>query len=137
VLLCLGLALWPWRRPDPRLATAVARPRHLSRRRDAVRWAAVVVLAWLLGGVVVGAAALMVAAVHVWRTVPPRGVLLLGVVLLALTPVAFLVGNASRWGDVTPRLVLDNPWPGWLGGCALMLLCVGVWRQDQVTRSPR
>jgi arabinofuranan 3-O-arabinosyltransferase len=137
VLLCLGLVLWPWRRPDPPLAAAVARPRHLSRRREASGWAAVVVLGWLLGGVVVGAAALAVAAVHIWRAVPPRGVLLLGVVLFALTPVAFLVGNASRWGEVTPRLVLDNPWPGWLGGCALMLLCVGVWRQDRVTRGPR
>jgi arabinofuranan 3-O-arabinosyltransferase len=135
MLLCLGLSLWPRRRHPSVAAADTTRLRQVSRGGDAVRWVAVVLLAWLLGGLVVGAAALTLAAVHVRRSVPPRQVLLLALVLLALTPVAFLAGNASRWGDVSPRLVLDNPWPGWLAGCALMLLCVGVWRQDLASKS--
>ncbi len=137
VLLCAGLAWWPRRRRqrDPVPATpGAARTRSRSWRWDVGGWVAVVLLAWLLGGLVVGAAAVALAAVHAWRPVAPRRLLLLAVLLLVLTPAAFLVGNRSRWGDVSPRLVLDNPWPGWLAGCALMLLCVGVWRQDRAAR---
>ena len=61
----------------------------------------------------------------------PRLLYRAALVLVVLTPVAFLVGNVSRWGDVSAALVLANPWPARLAACALALVCLGVWREDR------
>lgn len=131
VLACAAIALW--RREPQAVAARVlsTRRRQLSPRGRAPTWLAVVAVAWVLGGPVVGAAAVVLAAWHGWRPPPARRLLQLAVVLLALTPVAFLVGNATRWGEVSAYLVWHNQWPHWLAGCSLLLLSIGVWQQDK------
>ena len=47
---------------------------------------------------------------------------------MALAPVAWIVGNLSRWGEIGPQLVLGNPAPSHLVVAALILLVVGSWR---------
>ena len=87
--------------------------------------------AWIFGGPVVGITAIGLAAWHAWRPPPASRVLQLAVVLLALVPVAFIAGNGTRWGEISAYLVWHNQWPHWFAGCALLLLCVGVWQQDK------
>lgn len=137
VLVCVVLALrrdehsWPSSAPQP-----VRSGGRRSRAARAVPWLAVVASAWVLGGPVVGTAAVGLVAWHVWRAPPPLRLLQMAVWLTILTPVAFMLGNVVRWGTISPYLVGHNQWPHWLTGCALLLLCVGVWRQDSRPRLP-
>jgi arabinofuranan 3-O-arabinosyltransferase len=136
-LACAGIALW---RREPRPVPAREQPprgQPVSARRRAAVWFAVVVAAWVLGGLVVGAVAVVLAVWHQWRPPPTHRLLQLGVLLLALTPVAFIAGNATRWGEVSAYLVWHNQWPHWCSGCALLLLSVGVWQQDRQSQAPR
>jgi arabinofuranan 3-O-arabinosyltransferase len=142
VMLSLFLA-GPWNPSRDATATAseqVRRRRRSARRRGRLPvrgWIVVVVVAWLAGGPAIAAVALAVMGWHAARPPRPRSLLALSTVLLALCPVVFMAGNLSRWGDVTPDLVLRNDWPHWLAATALLLLCVGVWREDTVTeRTP-
>ncbi len=156
VALCVGLALLGRRRRVPLRPGSQARttPRAGRRSRGPVwrgtgssgdrgaggavlAWAGVVLAAWLLGGLPVGAVALVLALWHLWRAPDPRRLIQLSVVLLVLCPVTFVVGNASRWGVITPDLVLQNEWPHWLAAVALLLLFVGVWREDRAPATPQ
>jgi hypothetical protein len=135
LLLCAGLALW--RGAPSELASRKPRTRRRSRGAAAGgplvavgRWAVVVVIAWLLGGVLLGAAAVSLACWHRIRPPEPRRLIALGVLLLALCPVAFIAGNLPRWGEISPDLVLQNEAPHWIAASALLLLSVGVWRDD-------
>ena len=130
VLVCAALALRADRRPGV-VPLARSSRRRRSRRGLAGAWLVAISLAWLLGGPVVGVAAVALLAWHAWRPPPPRSVLRLAVVLLVMAPVAYVAGNLTRWGTISPYLVWHNQWPHWLAGCALLLLCVGVWRQDR------
>jgi hypothetical protein len=79
------------------------------------------------GGVGLLAGALVV----VWdvvRSPHPRVLLRLSAVTMALAPVAWILGNLGRWGDVTPELVTGNPAPSMLVVTSLVLLLVGSWR---------
>jgi hypothetical protein len=45
--------------------------------------------------------------------------------------VAWIAGNRDIWGQITPALVVDTPWPGWLAAAALACLVVGVVEDDR------
>ena len=131
LLLSLGLVLRRERRV-PRTALRSTEVRGWRKPpNDLLGWSVVVTLASLCGGVVVGSVALALALWHVWRPPPARQLLTGAVALLVLTPAAFIVGNSSRWGSTSATLVWHNQWPHWLAGCAVLLLCVGVWREDR------
>jgi arabinofuranan 3-O-arabinosyltransferase len=131
LLLSLGLVL----RRERRVARAAPRPAEIRTRwrprTELLGWSVVVTLAWLGGGLVVGTTALALALWHGMRPPRPRQLLAGAVTLLLLTPAAFIVGNMPRWGSTSANLVWHNQWPHWLAGCALLLLCVGVWREDR------
>ena len=134
VLLCLYLALR--RRPQPvpePLPVADRRPTGIGVRpgRAVAGWVVAAALGWFLGGLLVGAVVLAVACWHAWRPPPPRLLLLAALALVVATPVLFVLGNISRWGEVTPELVAANPWPGRTAACAVLLLCLGVWRDER------
>ena len=132
VLLCVALSLR--RRPEPEPVRAAQRRRtgaDARRSRRLAGWAVAVALGWFLGGPLVGAVALVIAAWHAWRPPHPRSLILAALALVVATPVAFVLGNTSRWGEVTPQLVAANPWPGRTAACAVLLLCLGVWRDDR------
>ena len=132
--LCVGLVLWrggpvePVARRPRRHRPPRARP--TGRLVSLVRWAALVGCAWLAGGVHLVPVAVVLAAWHLWRAPEPRRLIRLGVLLLVLCPLAFMVGNLPRWGQISPDLVLQNEAPHWLAASALLLLLVGVWRDD-------
>jgi arabinofuranan 3-O-arabinosyltransferase len=136
VLVCAGIALWR-RKPRPAPAEQMhSVRRQSSARRRAAAWLVIVASAWIMGGPVVAGAAVGIAAWHAWRPPPARRLLQFAVALLALVPLAFIAGNATRWGEVSAYLVWHNQWPHWFAGCSLLLLCVGVWQQDkQLTAS--
>lgn len=107
-----------------------------SRLRSAARWAAVVAAAYVLAGVPVGVAAVVLAGWHLWR--PPRPTVLLAasVAVLAVVPVVWIAGNADRLGAASPQVVGGNPWPGPMAAVALLLLVVGVARDRQGAAGP-
>ena len=137
VLLCLGLALWPWRRRGP----APCRSRCPAAgtcpgRREAVGWARGGLLAWLLGGVVVGAAALVVAAVQLVAGGAATRLLLLGVVLVVVD--AGRVPGRQRLavgrGHAAAGRWTTRGRAGWPAARSCWSAS-GVWRQDR-HRSP-
>ena len=71
------------------------------------------------------------------RRLDARSLLVWGLVRWTAVPVAWLVGNAGRWQQVTPDLVMKNPWPHVLAAAGLLLLVVGVIRQETGRRSGR
>ena len=83
---------------------------------------------YVAGGVLVGAVALVLAAVHLRRPPPPRALLLASAGLLALVPVTYLLGNLGRLDTVSFALVDANRWPHRLAAVALLLLVVGTAR---------
>jgi len=110
----------------------------MTARRTAVhragrvgRWAVVAAAAYLMAGIPVGVAAAVLAVWHLWR--PPRPAVLLAasVAVLALVPVVWIAGNADRLGAASPQVVSGNPWPGPMAALALLLLVVGVVRDQQ------
>jgi arabinofuranan 3-O-arabinosyltransferase len=86
-----------------------------------------------LPGLVAGVA---VAVWSVFRAPAPRTLLRLSVVAMVLAPVAWVVGNLSRWGEVSPQLVLANPAPSVLVVLSLVLLVVGSWRDADPDDDP-
>ncbi|KAF0832650.1 arabinofuranan 3-O-arabinosyltransferase [Ornithinibacter aureus] len=114
---------------EPSVPTTHRAERHARRRVPPwARWLMVV-----LGcGVVAGLPGLVIGAtVGVWHLVAdpsPRTLLRLSGVAMGLAPVAWVVGNLSRWGEIGPQLVLGNPAPSHLVAAALILLVVGSWR---------
>jgi arabinofuranan 3-O-arabinosyltransferase len=135
VLLASALVVLPRRGTGPVTPLEPSAPRtHRAEVRDRRRvppWARWLVLA--LGcGVVAGLPGLVIgAAVGVWHlgaAPSPRTLLRLSGVAMALAPVAWIVGNLSRWGEIGPQLVLGNPAPSHLVVAALILLVVGSYR---------
>jgi hypothetical protein len=47
-------------------------------------------------------------------------------------PWLFMGGNYSRFGLVTSELVTQNPWPSYAAVVGLVLLAVGVARQEHL-----
>ena len=56
--------------------------------------------------------------------------MLIGAGCWALLPVAWYGGNAGRWGEVTPVLVSGNLWPHVVAFVGLLLMVVGVGRDE-------
>jgi hypothetical protein len=98
-------------------------------------WLAVVVAAWILGGLVPGLVALLLATWHLVRPPAPRVVIGLAAAVLALVPAAWLLGNADRLGQASPLVVLGNPAPGTLAAVGVLLLVIGVHRDT--ARTPK
>ena len=61
----------------------------------------------------------------------PGRLLIAATCTLALVPVLFLVSAADTWGSVSAALVLDHPWPHRITLIALVLLLVGLARDNQ------
>jgi arabinofuranan 3-O-arabinosyltransferase len=120
--------------PSPSAPTPPNGPlRGSQRRRTWPGW-----LVFVLGcgvfaglpGLVVGAG---VAAWHLARPPAPRTLLRLSVLAMGLAPLAWVLGNLSRWGEISPQLVLANPAPSVLVVLSLVLLVVGSWRDVETT----
>lgn len=130
VLLSAGLA-WrpggPGREAQQVSAAPEVRRRH-TRRRLRHRWPSW--LTWgtfvLASGVLAGVAGLVAAiAVVLWRRVRPltsRGLLRAAAAAMALAPLAWILGNLGRWGEISPQLVVANPAPSILVVCSLVWL---------------
>jgi arabinofuranan 3-O-arabinosyltransferase len=108
-------------------ADASRRSRRPSRR---LGWLATVALALLAGGWWLAVAAAAAAVWDLARRPAPTTVIGAGVACWALLPLVWYAGNAARWGDVTPRLVAANPWPHVVAFVGLLLVVVGVVRQE-------
>ena len=140
LLLASALLLVPGRpRGAPRPLTPTS-PSHRwggTRRRRPVRswvgWSALVLGCGVFAGWPGLAAGAGVALWHVARAPTPRTLLRLSVVAMVLAPVAWVVGNLSRWGEISPQLVLENPAPSVLVVLSLVLLVVGSWRDVEPT----
>lgn len=86
---------------------------------------ALVLASWFIGDLL-GAAAALIAIGAVYAGFPARRLPLVGLALLLVAALAWLVGNATRWGIVSFDLVTQNPWPGRFGLAAVVMLLVGV-----------
>ena len=113
-----------------RLASQVKARAPNRRSRDAATVVPVLVLAVVgLGGGLIsaGVAALIMIVLRPWRRPDMAGLLaVVGAVLVAATPIAFIVGNGGRFGSIGYELVTDNPWPHLLAGAGMALVLLGV-----------
>ena len=145
MVLAAGLLLVPPPRsgvPGPRGAPVPVSPAPAPRVQAAARhrwrsrggWLLFVVGCGVFAALPGLVAGLAVAAWCLWRNPVPRTLLRASAVTMALAPVAWVVGNLTRWGVVSPQLVLANPAPSVLVVAGLVLLVVGSW-QDDVQRS--
>ena len=107
-------------------------------RRAAVRrwtgWVGVAVLAWVLGGVALGAAAVLVAVWHLVRAPRPRTLIAAAAALLAAVPVVWLALRPDTSAGLSAHVVADDLWPHRLAALALLLLAVGVTRAERRRR---
>jgi hypothetical protein len=97
----------------------------MSRRR-LLTAAGCVVAALLVASWLGAVAAAVASAVVLARLASPRRVILASVVLLAVTPIVWILGNHGRFGEVTFAVVTANRWPGRVAAVALVVLAVGV-----------
>lgn len=102
-------------------------PVHCSQYREAQAGPVTLVVAALVGGFVggVGGVLAVVLSLLVLRWLSPIATQWAGVACLAAMPVAFVLGNLTRWGTVTPELVTGNRWPVWWALAGLALLGCG------------
>ncbi len=141
LLLASGLLLVPGRprgAPSP-LTTEEPPVGGTRRRRRGLVWGGWFLFA--LGcGVFAGMPGLLAGAgVALWsvtRDPAPRTLLRLSVVTMVLAPVAWVLGNLTRWGEVSPQLVLANPAPSVLVVLSLVLVIVGSWRDADPNAGP-
>jgi hypothetical protein len=74
---------------------------------------------------------MVLALVHVLRRPRPVTLLWAGFGCWCALPLVWYLGNRGRWGQVTPSLVVDNPWPHVFACAGLVLLLIGVGRQER------
>jgi arabinofuranan 3-O-arabinosyltransferase len=120
------LASAPARRRGPR------RGGQGDRWRRRAGWLLFVTGCWFFAGPVGLVAGFAVAAWSLARSPRPSTLLRLSALAMGLVPIAWIVGNLSRWGEVSPQLVGENPAPSTLVVVALVLLLVGSWRDTDV-----
>jgi hypothetical protein len=116
--------------PVPSGARAPALPTSTVERRWRARlgWVVLVLGCWVFGGPPALVTGLVLAAWYAVRPPRPSTLLRLAVVAMTVVPLAWVVGNLERWGEVSPQLVLGNPAPSVAAVVALVLLVVGAWR---------
>jgi arabinofuranan 3-O-arabinosyltransferase len=116
--------------PAPSGARAPAAPTSTVERRWRARlgWVVLVLGCWVFGGPPALVTGLVLAAWYAVRPPRPSTLLRLAVVAMTFVPLAWVVGNLERWGEVSPQLVLGNPAPSVAAVVALVLLVVGAWR---------
>jgi hypothetical protein len=103
--------------------------------RRLLGWAVVVLAAWVLGGIWLAAPATLLAGWHLVRP-PGHRLLIAGAVgVLVAVPIAWLALRPDTGGQITARIVLDDPWPGRLAAFGLLLLVLGVVRADRADRT--
>ena len=85
---------------------------------------------WFFAGLVGLVAGGLVALWCLLRPPSPHLLLRMSAVAMSLAPVAWIGGNLTRWGEVGPALVTGNPAPSVLVVLSLVLLVVGVSRDD-------
>ena len=103
----------------------------VSRRRRTVEGVVIAVVCGLCGGLPLAVVGLGLGVAHATGRPGGRRLLAVAVGLLALVPVAWIVGNRDIWGQITPALVVDTPWPAWLAAAALACMVVGVVEDDR------
>jgi hypothetical protein len=128
VLGCLVVFLL--RAPPPSPVVAVRR-RAFSRPGRVVGWAAVVAVAFVLGGVLLAVAAAVLAGWHLVRPPAPGVVIIGAAVALAVVPVVWLAFRPDLGGALSAGLVTDNLWPHRFAAVGLLLLAVGVLRSER------
>ena len=119
---CLVLAGLARRRPP---IEPSARVRRWSRTRCAVAagaWTCLTLPAGPVGLLAAAVAGLVVLS----GLIPRRGWYRLSLLAIALAPVAWILGNAERWGSVTAALVYDNQAAGWAAWFALTTCAIGL-----------
>jgi hypothetical protein len=94
----------------------------------------VAVLAWVLGGVALGVAAVLVGVWHLVRAPRPRTLIVAAAALLAAVPVVWLALRPDISGGLSAQVVADDLWPHRLTALALLLLAVGVTRAERGRR---
>ena len=102
--------------------------------RRVAGWLAVAMLAWVLGGVGLGVAAVLVAGWHLVRAPRPRTLIAAAAGLLAAVPVVWLALRPDTSGGLSAHVVADDLWPHRLAALALLLLAVGVTRAERGRR---
>lgn len=88
-----------------------------------------VLTAGLVGGVT-GIAAGLVAAAALFLGVRSKVVMACGLVGIASLPIVFFVGNGDRWGEVSPELVVGNPWTSLVALTSTTLIAAAVLAQE-------
>lgn len=109
--------------------------RRSDRWRRSFGWLLFVVGCWFFAGPVGLLAGLVVAAWSMARPPRPSTLLRLSAAAMGMVPIAWVLGNLDRWGEVSPQLVVGNPAPSTLVVVALVLLVVGSWRDVDVERT--
>ena len=106
------------------------------RRRlpEGVGWALALVASYLLGGIWLGVPCAVLGLACMLLPRPPSGrtFLVCAAVLMASVPLVFLVSTAPMWGQVSASLIVDHPYPHRLAACALLLLAIGVVRDEHL-----
>jgi arabinofuranan 3-O-arabinosyltransferase len=97
-------------------------------------WGGVAVAAWLLGGVLLGLAAVALGVLHLVRAPRPRTLIVAAAGLLAVVPLVWLALRPDIGGGLSAHVVADDLWPHRLTALALLLLAVGVTRAERGRR---
>lgn len=131
-VLVLLVVLCVRRRPGV-VPAVVAEPRHCppTRRRRGLESLLIALVVTASGGWPLAPVGIALALLHLTQRPRPRTLLSVAVAVFLAVPVAWVLGNLDRWGEITPALVTDNPWPGWLAATGLALLVVGVLDDDR------
>ena len=117
---------------EAREATQADPPRApVSRRRRTVESVAIAVVCGLCGGLPMAVVGVGLGVAHATGRPGGRRLLAVAVGLLVLVPVVWIVGNWDIWGQITPALVVDTPWPAWLAAAALACMVVGVVEDER------
>ena len=102
--------------------------------RRVAGWVAVAALAWVLGGLGLGLAAVLLAGWHLLRPPRPRTLIVAAAGLLVAVPVVWLALRPDIGGGLSAHVIADDLWPHRLAALALLLLAVGVTRAERGRR---